>query len=79
MAVYPFAENQRVTGETVKPSRRISKSTKSGIRPLLQERIIDLISGTGAFDPANQLSCPYDPMMVKQQRREDEPFAVGES
>ena len=47
MAVYPFAENQKVTGETVKPSRKKFKSTKSGIRPLLQESIIDLISRTG--------------------------------
>ena len=60
MAVSPFAENQRVTGVTVKPSRKISKSTKSGIIPLLQESIIDLISRTGAFDPAYHLSCPCD-------------------
>ena len=68
MAVSPFAENQRVTRETVKPSRRISKSTKSGIRPLLQERIIDLISRTGAFGPANQLSCPCDSKERKKRR-----------
>ena len=64
MAVSPFAENQRVTEETVKPSRKISNSTKSGIRPLLQERIIDLISRTGAFDPAYQLSYACDSSRV---------------
>ena len=68
MAVSPFAENQIVTGETVKPSRRISKSTKSGIRPLLQESIIDLISRTGAFDPAYHLSCPCDSKERKKRR-----------